>query len=161
MGNHFCTGSFSIYNIYFVFICTAPDNVTGNQFKRRAITPIYISRLGGIAANVAAPRALKSEPTSETETMIKELGALIMDIQTLGRLTLTNKRILYHASGKSIKGQSMLLNEMPLEDTSGMSASIITSINWITMTLFSLVLFGILFIIQFALPVSLDIGSLD
>jgi len=53
--------------------------------KGGASSPIVISGMSGLGlANSAAPKALESEPTAETDQMIKEIGALILDIQTLG-----------------------------------------------------------------------------
>lgn len=53
--------------------------------KGGANAPILISGMGGLGlANSAAPKALESEPTEETDQMISELGALILDIQALG-----------------------------------------------------------------------------
>lgn len=57
-----------------------------------------------------------------------------------GRLTLTNKRVLYHATGKSLKGKSLVLNEMPVEDVSGVSTYLGTSINWMRIALFVLIM---------------------
>lgn len=53
--------------------------------KGGSSTPIYISGMSSFGyANSAAPKAIEAEPTEETEQLIKELGALIMDIQRLG-----------------------------------------------------------------------------
>jgi hypothetical protein len=49
---------------------------------------------------------------------------------TIGYLTVTNKRIVFHSSGKSITGRSVLVNEMPLDDATGISLYEGTSINW-------------------------------
>lgn len=53
-----------------------------------------------------------------------------------GRLTLTNKRLLYHATGRSIKGKSLALNEMPIDDVSGVSMYMGASVNWIALVVF-------------------------
>jgi hypothetical protein len=48
-------------------------------------TPIAISGISGFGAyNTAALRALTAEPATDAEAMIKELGAMITDIQALG-----------------------------------------------------------------------------
>jgi uncharacterized Zn finger protein (UPF0148 family) len=53
--------------------------------KGGSSTPIYISGVRSLGfANNAAPKAIEAEPTSETEVLIRELGALIMDIQRMG-----------------------------------------------------------------------------
>jgi hypothetical protein len=53
--------------------------------KGGSSTPIYVSGLTRFGyANTAAPRAIEAEPTVESEILIRELGALIMDIQKLG-----------------------------------------------------------------------------
>lgn len=50
-------------------------------------TPIAISGISGFGLyNTAALRALSAEPAPDAEAMIKELGAMISDIQTLGEL---------------------------------------------------------------------------
>src|SRR5690349_8494926 len=50
---------------------------------------------------------------------------------TIGFLTITNKRIVFHSSGKSLTGKSILINEMPLEDTAGVRAYLEVTINWL------------------------------
>lgn len=53
--------------------------------KGGSSTPIYISGVSSFGiANSAAPKAIEAEPTDETEELIRELGAMIMDIQKLG-----------------------------------------------------------------------------
>lgn len=48
-------------------------------------TPISISGASGIGIfDVSAGKALNAEPAEEAEPMLKELGAIILDIQTLG-----------------------------------------------------------------------------
>jgi hypothetical protein len=64
--------------------------------------------------------------------------------KSIGYLTLTNKRILYHATGKSIKGKSLVINEMPVEDVTGISNYMGTSINWFSMTIFAAIMYFII-----------------
>lgn len=53
--------------------------------KGGSSTPISISGASGIGIfNASAGKALNAEPADEAEPMLKELGAIIMDIQTLG-----------------------------------------------------------------------------
>lgn len=53
--------------------------------KGGASTPIAISGVRSFGlADGAATRALSAEPAEDAETMIKQLGAMITDIQTLG-----------------------------------------------------------------------------
>lgn len=59
--------------------------------------------------------------------------------QAKGYITLTNRRILYHATGKSLKGKSLILNEMPIDDVSGMRTYMGASIDWISLIIFILV----------------------
>lgn len=55
--------------------------------KGGSSTPIAISGISGFGLfNSAALKALTAEPASDAEKMIKELGAVITDIQTLGDL---------------------------------------------------------------------------
>lgn len=69
-----------------------------------------------------------------------------------GYITLTNKRILYHATGKSIKGRSLVLSEMPINDVSGIGVYMGTSINWIALIAFTLGLYIIAPFILTLLP---------
>jgi hypothetical protein len=61
--------------------------------------------------------------------------------ETIGYLTVTNKRIVFHSVGKSISGKSLLINEMPLEDAAGISVYEGTSVNWLTFLLLALLAF--------------------
>lgn len=58
---------------------------------------------------------------------------------TIGYLTITNKRIVFHSVGKSLTGQSYLVNEMPIEDVAGISVYKGVSINWIAVGIFALI----------------------
>lgn len=61
--------------------------------------------------------------------------------KAIGFLTLTNKRVLYHAFTSGILGKNIVLNEMPIEDFTGFSAQIGSSINWVFIAVISLFLF--------------------
>lgn len=50
---------------------------------------------------------------------------------TIGYLTITNKRIIFHSEGKTKSSKSFLINEMPIEDVAGVNVYEGTSINWI------------------------------
>lgn len=52
--------------------------------KGGATTPIAISGAGFGLRNTAALQALTAEPAEDAERMIRELGAMIMDLQVLG-----------------------------------------------------------------------------
>ena len=65
---------------------------------------------------------------------------------TIGFLTITNKRIVFHSKGKSLSGHSLLINEMPLEDTAGVNAYLDISVNWI---MFAVIALGAFFITSF------------
>ncbi len=69
-----------------------------------------------------------------------------------GMLTVTNRRVLYYASGKSAKGNSIILKEMPIDDVSGISSSMSASINWLAMILFSLALLLFSYFFKAVLP---------
>lgn len=58
---------------------------------------------------------------------------------TIGYLTITNKRLVFHSVGKSLTGKSYLVNEMPLEDVAGISVYEGVSINWIAVAVFSFI----------------------
>ncbi|MCS6880464.1 MAG: hypothetical protein RMK84_05110 [Oscillochloridaceae bacterium] len=62
-------------------------------------TPIAISGISGFGLyNTAALRALSAEPAPDAEAMIKELGAMITDIQTLGDIGIRKWQVLPKAS---------------------------------------------------------------
>jgi hypothetical protein len=46
-------------------------------------TPISISSISGLL-NISASKSLNAEPAQDADRMLKELGALILDIQMLG-----------------------------------------------------------------------------
>lgn len=71
---------------------------------------------------------------------------------TIGYLTVTNKRVLFHSSGKSITGKSELINDMPLEDTASVSAYVGLSINWLMFIIFALLLFGVTYVLNAVAP---------
>ncbi len=77
-----------IYTIIELFLFARRLTMSlGIGSKGGASVPIYISGVSSLtSSNAAAPKALESEPTPETEIMIKELGAVVIDIQTLGDL---------------------------------------------------------------------------
>lgn len=49
---------------------------------------------------------------------------------TVGYLTITNRRVVFHSEGRSLTGNSFLISEMPLEDVSSVSIYHGLSINW-------------------------------
>ena len=71
---------------------------------------------------------------------------------TIGYLTVTNKRLVFHSSGKSLTGKSLMISEMPLDDVAGLGTYEGLSINWFSLLLFSLFAFFISQIIFAALP---------
>lgn len=56
---------------------------------------------------------------------------------TIGFLTVTNKRVLFHSAGKSLRGKSQVISQLPLEDVSGIQMSYGSAFNWILFLLFS------------------------
>lgn len=60
---------------------------------------------------------------------------------TIGYLTVTNKRVVFHSQAKSLTGKSLLINEMPLEDAAGVSSYLGMSISWFQFALFASVLY--------------------
>lgn len=58
---------------------------------------------------------------------------------TKGYLTVTNKRIVFHSSGASLTGKSLIISEMSLDDVSGLSVYYGQSINLLRIVLFSLI----------------------
>jgi len=72
---------------------------------------------------------------------------------TIGYLTITNKRVVFHSRGKSFMGKSVLINEMPLEDTAGVRAYLEISINWLIFVIFCALLFVVTGFIYSHIPV--------
>lgn len=56
---------------------------------------------------------------------------------TLGYLTVTNKRIVFHSSGTSLTGKSSMLNEMPLDDVAGLNVYEGVSVSWLRFLIFA------------------------
>lgn len=50
---------------------------------------------------------------------------------TIGFLTVTNKRVVFHSTGRSIGGDSLLISEMPLDDVAGVRVYEGLSVNWL------------------------------
>jgi hypothetical protein len=72
---------------------------------------------------------------------------------TIGYLTVTNKRIVYHCQGHSLSGTSKILSEMPLDDVAGISSMVGASINWLFLIVMLFVLhFGSTFLLGFFPP---------
>lgn len=71
---------------------------------------------------------------------------------TIGFLTITNKRIIFHSSGKSLTGKSLLINEMPLEDTAGVRAYLEVTINWLYFAILCAVVFAIMGYLSSEIP---------
>lgn len=71
---------------------------------------------------------------------------------TIGFLTLTNMRVLFHSAGKSLRGRSQVISQLPLEDVSGIQISYSSSFNWILFLLFSGITQGILTYLTANLP---------
>jgi hypothetical protein len=71
---------------------------------------------------------------------------------TIGFLTITNKRIVFHSSGKSLTGKSILINEMPLEDTAGVRAYLEVTINWFYFAILCIAAFTIMGYLSAEIP---------
>lgn len=71
---------------------------------------------------------------------------------TIGFLTITNKRVIFHSSGKSLTGKSLLINEMPLEDTAGVKAYLEVTINWLYFAMLCAVVFAIMGYLSVEVP---------
>ncbi|MGH9425902.1 MAG: hypothetical protein ACRD2L_06295 [Terriglobia bacterium] len=50
---------------------------------------------------------------------------------TTGFLTVTNKRVVFHCTGRSIGGDSVLISEMPMDDVAGLRVYEGLSVNWL------------------------------
>lgn len=72
--------------------------------------------------------------------------------ETLGHLTVTNRRIVFHSTGTSLTGKSMLISEMPVEDAAGVSVYLGNSIDWRLFIGFAVGLFVLSFVVDAILP---------
>jgi len=61
--------------------------------------------------------------------------------ETIGYLTVTNRRVVFHSSGKSLTGKSLLISEMPIEDVAGIIAYEGLSINGFMFLILSVLAF--------------------
>jgi hypothetical protein len=52
---------------------------------------------------------------------ITSLKSRLLSLETEGYLTITNKRVVFYASGSSYGGRSILQSEVPIEDVSGIN----------------------------------------
>ena len=55
---------------------------------------------------------------------------------TFGYLTVTNKRLVFHSTSRTLTGRSLLINEMPLGDVAGLSIYQGLSLSWLRYLLF-------------------------
>lgn len=76
---------FGIYSLFCIYMYTQRETVSlAIGSKGGSSTPIAISGISGFGHNAAAVKALTAEPAADVDTMIRELGAMITDIQSLG-----------------------------------------------------------------------------
>ena len=50
---------------------------------------------------------------------------------TIGFLTVTNRRVVFHSKGRSLSGESLLISEMPVDDVAGLRIYEGLSVNWL------------------------------
>jgi hypothetical protein len=72
--------------------------------------------------------------------------------ETLGHLTITNRRIVFHSTGASLTGKSVLISEMPVEDVAGISVYLGNTINWLLYVAFAIGLFLLSSVVDAILP---------
>ncbi len=98
--------------LIYILICAInyarrPTFTLGIGSKGGSSTPINISGASGLGIfDVAAGKALTAEPAEQAEDMLKELGAIITDIQSMGDFGI-NK-------WKKIKGEARASVEQPI-----------------------------------------------
>lgn len=71
---------------------------------------------------------------------------------TLGFLTVTNRRVLYHSQGKSLVGKSAIIAEIPINDVGGISATVGVSINWLLFLLLAGLAYWVSLLLSFEAP---------
>lgn len=74
---------------------------------------------------------------------------------SLGYLTVTNKRVIYHSEVHTMGSKNTIISELPLNDVSGISAFIGNSFNIPLFLLFSAVMYGLTFMMMNFLPSAL------
>jgi hypothetical protein len=88
-----------------------PPNVTPTKIhKRRGIFKLL--------GNFLTPADNEIEVKSYHCTSFK---SFLLNLKAEGYLVVTNKRVIFHASGMSISGKSILQSEVPIEDVSGLN----------------------------------------
>lgn len=87
------------------------------------------------------PNELTFQLSSEDEEIVRSYKCFTLKRwfvpPTVGYLTVTNKRVVFHSSGKSLTGKSLLITEMPLEDVAGLSVYEGLSFNWLLFLVFT------------------------
>jgi len=71
---------------------------------------------------------------------------------TLGYLTITNRRIVYHSASHSRGAKSLLLSEMPIQDAAGVSVYMGNALNWLHYIGFAVVLLAVSSALEALLP---------
>ena len=78
----------------------------------------------------------------ESEQVIKTYECSLLSNRLIGKgigyLTLTNKRVVYHATTKRLTKRNITQKEMTLDDVAAISSSIGSSINWFRIMLMSM-----------------------
>ncbi|HQX16000.1 MAG TPA: hypothetical protein PLA27_06220 [Anaerolineales bacterium] len=85
---------FGIYSLFCIYMYTQRETISlAIGSKGGSSTPIAISGISGFGHNAAAVKALTAEPAADVDTMIKELGAMITDIQSIGNYGVEKWRV--------------------------------------------------------------------
>lgn len=85
---------FGIYSLFCIYMYTQRETISlAIGSKGGSSTPIAISGISGFGHNAAAVKALTAEPAADVDAMIKELGAMITDIQTIGNYGIEKWRV--------------------------------------------------------------------
>lgn len=86
------------------------------------------------------PQELAFQLSSEDEQIVRSYKCTVLKRwfaePSIGYLTVTNKRVVFHSSNKSLTGKGLLISEMPLEDVAGLNIYEGLSINWLLLIIF-------------------------
>lgn len=96
---------------------------------------------------------------SDNEQVIRAYACTILrpllGKTSLGYLTVTNKRVVYHSEAQTMGSKNTIISELPLNDVSGISSFVGNSFNIPLFLLFCAIIHGLTFLLMDFLPYAL------
>lgn len=96
---------------------------------------------------------------SENEEIIHAYACTILrpllGKTSLGYLTVTNKRVVYHSDAQTMGGKNTIISELPINDVSGISTFIGNSFNLLFFIFFCFIMYGLTTLMMNTLPPAL------